>query len=306
MLIQPQTSIIVIHIQHLKLITSTADVAPVTLLDITTNKQPTTPSDVLPANTPTLILPPQLTRETAVPERPHQKSSSPSLPYSDTGVWRGIYPAWWGHVESQGQGGPEGPDVWACPKKMVDEMTQTVDAPPSLPIEKPVIPVDWKPSVAEASVHAVGVQTEQRPEPQTLPHQRVHTTRKDAFSVPPVIPPSSDPERPQRPTTTAASRPPRQSPLPGPRTRVASTRTTTPRSNVRRDHHAMVTPPSPPRTPPPPPSHAPLQFTISPPRDGPRATLFEIASAFLKSDVMGRLDLKVLEDDDQEKNADDE
>ncbi|KAJ3177452.1 hypothetical protein HDU87_004471 [Geranomyces variabilis] len=221
-----------------------------------------------------------------------------------------IYPKWWGHREFCAD--PEDArgrarERWACPRRMVDETTQTAGGG-SLPAVGDR--ASSKPAVSSALVRYHG--DDNGPSADTA---------KDAPATQPVSAKGAQPERHE----AAAMQPVRQdqgtstphdSPRPPdpsqPRTTMPKTTTSSAKSTRRNNNppertgappHASVAQPTHHR--PPQKRASPLRrpIEISPPRhpNHPHPpTLFDIATAFLDSDVMSRLDLSVLQDLDED------
>ncbi|KAI8911193.1 hypothetical protein DFJ77DRAFT_469164 [Powellomyces hirtus] len=194
----------------------------------------------------------------------------PDPPYTK----QGIYPVWWGHREFAGDGSAraaaDAANPWACPKRMVDEMTQTT--------------VDTRdPSSANTRPEAASEAA--RPAAATSPPPHVANTS----TAPPPPQTSATTATPPQPFFTTISlarprRPPQTPALTGRRTPSPHKPDPTTTTN-----HA-----------------APRAYSaaISPPRRAaatrPPPTLFHIASRFLNSDILPLLDLTVLEPTDEE------
>ncbi|KAJ3156928.1 hypothetical protein HDU86_003463 [Geranomyces michiganensis] len=221
-----------------------------------------------------------------------------------------IYPKWWGHREfcadpEEAQGRER--ERWACPRRMVDEMTQTAgppaaadaghEAPAQTPISTTALvryegdKVDDKAKDAPAQQSTNAKDSQPEAHAQVAPSEKNGQlgSRHDASNT---RPESVETDRRQRrpavpkATTSSAKAIHRKSP-PDRAGAYASTAPPTQASPKRA---------YPPRHP----------IEISPPRhpNQPRPTLFDIATAFLDSDVMSRLDLSVLQDLDEGSGGD--
>ncbi|KAJ3153180.1 hypothetical protein HDU89_000809 [Geranomyces variabilis] len=218
-----------------------------------------------------------------------------------------IYPKWWGHREfyadpDDAQGRAR--ERWECPRRMVDETTQTAGAGALPAAGDRASP---KPSVSSALVRYDGDRNgaedaaQGAPGKQPVSAKGARPDKQEAAAVQPLVqdhgtsPPRSSP-RPPEPsqprttvskTTTSSAKPTRRNTDPPERTGTALA------SVAQQTHRPPFKRASPLRR--------PIEF--SPPRhpDQPHPpTLFDIATAFLDSEVMSRLDLSVLRDLDED------